>query len=407
MSISTQVAWKYFYKRKKNHFINYISTLSVLGLTIGMTVMLLVGSVFNGFEGLLLSMFSQTNPDLYISPHTGKTLEITPDKLRQVKALGGVAAAAPVIEETVLFSYDNNNLVATLYGVPADYFSVVDLRPYRSLGQLEFYVDDQPQLIMGTTLKRNLNAVINDPFKSVETYFPRSSGPTLLGQDLLRKQNIHPSGTFSVIQEDGSGHAYAPLEFVRSLIGYDADTYNGLQIKLLDPSLEKQVRQEVAEIFPDQDIQIQNQYQQDEDLYKLMNIEKWIGYIIVIFTIILIAFNLVGCIWMIVIEKSDHFRILKAMGAQKKDIRRIIFKMGGFYALSSIVLGCVATLVIYWAHKTFGLLRMGEGMIVNEYPSELRAVDFILAIVVILIICVFASWPAAYRAVNLSFQQKK
>src|SRR5690606_31437693 len=134
MSISTQVAWKYFYKRKKNHFINYISTLSVLGLTIGMTVMLLVGSVFNGFEGLLLSMFSQTNPDLYISPHTGKTLEITPDKLRQVKALGGVAAAAPVIEETVLFSYDNNNLVATLYGVPADYFSVVDLRPYRSLG---------------------------------------------------------------------------------------------------------------------------------------------------------------------------------------------------------------------------------------------------------------------------------
>src|SRR5690606_31103058 len=232
MSISTQVAWKYFYKRKKNHFINYISTLSVVGLTIGMTVMLLVGSVFNGFEGLLLSMFSQTNPDLYISPQTGKTMEVPADQLNAVKALEGVSAVAPVIEETVLFSYDNNNLVATLYGVPEDYFTVVDLRPYRALGELELYTEDQPQLIMGTTLKRNLNVVINDPFKSVETYFPRSSGPTILGQDLLRRQNIHPSGTFSVIQEDGSGHAYAPLDFVQSLIGYDASTYTGLQIKL-------------------------------------------------------------------------------------------------------------------------------------------------------------------------------
>src|SRR5690606_2899856 len=146
-----------------------------------------------------------------------------------------------------------------------------------------------------------------------------------------------------------------------------------------------------ATIFPEQSIRIQNQYQQDEDLYKLMNIEKWIGYIIVIFTIILIAFNLVGCIWMIVIEKKDHFHILKAMGAQKRDIRRIIFKMGGFYALSSIVLGCITTGLIYWAHKTFGLLKMGEGMIVNEYPSELRGIDFLLAIVVIILICLLAS----------------
>src|SRR5690606_14441932 len=97
-----------------------------------------------------------------------------------------------------------------------------------------------------------------------------------------------------------------------------------------------------------------------EDLYKLMNIEKWIGYIIVIFTIILISFNLVGCIWMIVIEKSDHFRILRSMGARKRDIRNIIFKMGGFYALTSIIIGTVLTLLIYGAHKTFGLLRMGE-----------------------------------------------
>src|SRR5690554_3042340 len=111
MSISTQVAWKYFYKRKKNHFINYISSLSVLGLTIGMTVLLLVGSVFNGFEGLLLSMFGQTNPDLHITPQTGKSLDISPTQLQQIKTIPGVSATAPVISETVLFSYDNNNLV--------------------------------------------------------------------------------------------------------------------------------------------------------------------------------------------------------------------------------------------------------------------------------------------------------
>lgn len=407
MSISTQVAWKYFYKRKKNHFINYISSLSVLGLTIGMTVLLLVGSVFNGFEGLLLSMFGQTNPDLHITPQTGKSLDISPTQLQQIKTIPGVSATAPVISETVLFSYDNNNLVATLYGVPEDYFSVVDLRPYRSLGEMNFYTDGQPQLILGTTLKRNLNVVINDPFKAVDTYFPRSSGPTILGQDLLNRQSIQPSATFSVLQEDGSGHAYAPLDFVRSLIGYPEGKYSGLHLKLDHPNREASVREQLQTIFVDQAISIKNQYQQDEDLYKLMNIEKWIGYIIVIFTIILIAFNLVGCIWMIVIEKSDHFRILKAMGARKRHIRQIIFKMGGFYALTSIAIGTVITLLIYGAHKTFGLLRMGEGMIVNEYPSQLEWPDFVLAYSVVIVICLLASWPAAQRAVNLSFRQKK
>ena len=407
MSISTQVAWKYFYKRKKNHFINYISGLSVLGLTIGMTVLLLVGSVFNGFEGLLLSMFGQTNPDILVTSRVGKTIEVSPEQLKEIKAIPGVASAAPIISETVLFSYDKNNLVATLYGVPEQYFDVVDLTPFRSLGELAFYREGIPQLILGTTLKRNLNVVINEPYKLVDTYFPRSSGPTVLGQDLLTLQSIKPSGTFSVVQEDGSGHAYAPLEFVRTLIGYPEGTYSGLHLKLVHPEEEATVRDHLVGIFPDQHILIQNQYQQDEDLYKLMNIEKWIGYIIVIFTIILIAFNLVGCIWMIVIEKSDHFRILKAMGVRKHDIRKIIFKMGGFYALSSMVFGTILTLLIYGAHKTFGLLRMGEGMVVNEYPSQLELPDFVLAYAVIIIISLLASWPAAQRAVNLSFRQKK
>src|SRR5699024_6330326 len=140
-----------------------------------------------------------------------------------------------------------------------------------------------------------------------------------------------------------------------------------------------------------------------EDLYKLMNIEKWIGFIIVIFTIILIAFNLVGCIWMIVIEKSDNFRILTAMGARRKDISTIIFKLGGFYGLTSIVVGTIITLIIYFLHKRFGLLSMGEGMIIDAYPSELEIIDFVVAYSVVTIVCFLAAWPAAHRAVNLSF----
>jgi len=407
MSLSTQVAWKYFFKRKKNHFINYISVLSVTGLTIGLTVLLLVGSVFNGFESLLLSMFQQTNPDLYVSSFTGKTLPVSPRLLDEIKKEPGVKAIAPVINETVLFSYENNNLVANLYGVPEDYFSVVDLRPYLSIGEMELYKEGVPQLILGSSLKRNLGVVVHDPYKQVETYFPRKSGPSLLGRELLKKQEISASGTFSVIQEGGSGHAYAPIEFVRQLIGYPDTLFTGLHIKLVTPQDEKNVREALLQKFSNQDIIIQNQYQQDEDLYKLMNIEKWIGFIIVIFTIILIAFNLVGCIWMIVIEKSDNFRILTAMGARRKDISTIIFKLGGFYGLTSIVVGTIITLIIYFLHKRFGLLSMGEGMIIDAYPSELEIIDFVVAYSVVTIVCFLAAWPAAHRAVNLSFKQKK
>lgn len=407
MSLSTQVAWKYFFKRKKNHFINYISVLSVTGLTIGLTVLLLVGSVFNGFESLLLSMFQQTNPDLYVTSYTGKTLSVPPRLLEEISREPGVEAAAPVINETILFSYENNNLVAALYGVPENYFSVVDLRPYLSIGEMELYREGVPQLILGSSLKRNLGVVIHDPYTQVETYFPGKSGPSLLGRELLKKQTISASGTFSVVQEGGSGHAYAPVEFVRQLIGYPDTLYTGLQIKLASPQDEKKVREALIKKFPHQEITIQNQYQQDEDLYKLMNIEKWIGFIIVIFTIVLIAFNLVGCIWMIVIEKSDNFRILSAMGAGRRDISAIIFKLGGFFGMTSIVLGTLITLIIYVLHKRFGLLSMGEGMIIDAYPSELEVIDFAVAYSVVTIVCFLAAWPAARRAVNLSFKQKK
>jgi len=407
MSLSTKVAWKYFFKRKKNHFINYISVLSVTGLTIGLTVLLLVGSVFNGFETLLLSMFQQTNPDLYVTSYTGKTLPISHQLLEDIKKEAGVEAVAPIINETVLFSYDNNNLVANLYGVPEDYFSVVDLTPYLSIGEMELYKEGVPQLILGSSLKRNLGVIVHDPYKQVETYFPRKSGPSLLGQELLKKQEISAAGTFSVIQEGGSGHAYAPIDFVRQLIGYPDTLYTGLQLKLLSPKDEKRVREMITNKFSHQEIIIQNQYQQDEDLYKLMNIEKWIGFIIVTFTIILIAFNLVGCIWMIVIEKSDNFRILSAMGAKRKDISTIIFKLGGFFGLTSIVLGTLITLIIYLLHQQFGLLSMGEGMVIDTYPSELNLMDFLVAYSVVTIVCFLAAWPAARRAVNLSFKQKK
>ena len=157
------------------------------------------------------------------------------------------------------------------------------------------------------------------------------------------------------------------------------------------------MREALLKIFTPEEVLIQNQYQQDEDLYKLMNIEKWIGFVIVIFTIILIAFNLVGCIWMIVIEKSDNFRILKAMGARKKDISTIIFKLGGFYGLTSIALGTVITLIIYILHKKFGLLSMGEGMIIDSYPSQLEAADFLFAYSVVIVVCLLSAWPAARR----------
>lgn len=407
MSLSNSIAWKYFFKRKNNHFINYISGLSILGLTIGITALLLVNSVFNGFEDVLLKMFSRTNPDLEIEPIVGKTFEIPPTIIDQLYEIEGIESVSPVVRETVLFEYENTNLVGQLIGVPVDYFQTVDLTPFKSLGELELQVDGTDHIILGDNLKRNLGVIINDPFRTVQTYYPNNEKNTFLGRQLLKKQSISPIGSYSAIQAGGSNNAYAPINYVKRLLNYVSNEYSAIEIKLNEFAEDKIVKKEIFNILSTDDITIKNQYQQDEDLYKLMNVEKWVGFAVMILTIILIAFNLVGCIWMIVIEKKDNFRILKAMGAEKKDIKKIVFKLGGLYGLSAIIVGTILTIIIYLYHSYFGLISMGEGYIVNQYPVLLEWQDFVIAYLTVLIICFVAAWPAAQRAANLTFREKK
>lgn len=407
MGISNAIAWKYFFKRKNNHFINYISGLSILGLTIGLTALLLITSVFNGFEGLIMGMYSQTNADLSLQPQSGKSITLSEEQLYRLSQIEGITALAPIVKETVLFEYDNSNMVSTLYGVPDHYFDVVDLRPFRSMGELIFENEGAESLILGSNLKINLGVIINDPFKTIQTYFPNRDKNTFIGKKLLRKQSIQPVGTYQAYKDGTANTAYAPLNYVQTLVDYAPNEFSGIEFKLQSDQYESTVKTEILNLFPAGTINLLNKYEQDSDLYKLMNIEKWLGFALTVFTIILIAFNLIGCIWMIVIDKKDNFIILRAMGAQRRDIKRIVFKLGGMYALAAIVVGTGLTLAFYFLQKTVGLINLAEGFVVEEYPTELAAIDFLLAYLAIFLICLLAAWPSAERAANLAFGQKK
>ncbi|GAA5221761.1 ABC transporter permease [Membranihabitans marinus] len=407
MSISNSIAWKYFFKRKNNHFINYISGLSILGLTIGISALLLITSVFNGFEDLLMNMYSQTNADLSLSPAQGKTIELSGKELTQLGEIPEVISAAPTIHETVLFEYDNNNLVTTLYGVPENYFEVVDLRPFKSMGELDLRTDGVDRIILGSNLKINLGVVLNDPFRTLQTYFPNRDKNTFLGKKLLKKQSISPIGTYTAFKDGSANTAYAPITYVQRLVGYPDQVYSGVEFKVKPEADYKILKENIRKLLPNHEVILLDKFEQDADLYKLMNIEKWMGFALVLFTLILIAFNLIGCIWMIVIEKQDNFRILRAMGAKKSDIKKIVFKLGSLYALTSIAVGTVITLTIYFLQKTIGLVNMSEGFMVEQYPTALAWQDFALAYLAVLTICLLAAWPSAQRAVNLAYREKK
>jgi len=393
LSLSFKIARRFLFGKKTVNAINIITGISVLGITIGAAALVLILSVFNGFETLISSYFNAFNPEIKMLPAKGKTFSIDEEKLKIFDSIPGLVNYSKVLEEVVMMRYDDMQVFGVIKGVDEQYGVVNHIDSTIRLGSYKVEADGVNYGIIGAGIAGQLKLVPEHGFEPLEVYIPKKdvAGPF---DPFFLQVNIVPSGIFAVQSEADNKYLICDLAVVEYLLQTENE-YSAIEIKT-EGNIGK-VISTLREHFGS-DFIFQNRFEQDEVFLKIMNIEKWLSFAIVCLIIFLVAFNLIGSLWMIVLDKKKDISILKAMGATDGMVRKIFLAEGIWISSLGIIFGFGIALLLYYLQKNIGLITVPDGFVISAYPVEIRWEDFAIVAFTVLVIGILISIAPAYKA---------
>ena len=369
-----------------------------MGISIGTAALVIVLSVFNGFEDLLMGLFSRFNPDVKITVAEGKTFEPNAEQLTSLRSLPSVYFVSETLEEIAFFEYGDSRDFGIVKGVDDYYDEVTGIDTTIFEGGYKLKIGERFLAIMGGGMRNKLQVDIEDPFELLNVYMAKRKSVGALEQQFKRRY-AYPVGTFKIQQDFDSQYIIVSLEFARELIGA-YDEASALEIKL-KPDADIPTAIANMERIMGEGYLIKDRYQQDASFLKLMNIEKWLSFAILCLTLILVAFNMIGSLWMIVLEKKGDIAILKSMGATEQTIRNVFLNEGLLLCGLGLIIGFGIAFLLYFSQKAFGIVPIPEGFVVDAYPISMRLVDLFAVMAVVIFIGLIASFPAALRAMKV------
>jgi len=406
MKLPFFIAFRYLISKKKHNIINVISTISICGITFGTMALIIVLSVFNGFEALVITMFNSINPDLQITVKEGKTFELDSLQRNQIKNLKGVIYFTDVVEENVLLKYKDKQHIAVIKGVSEDFFKMSKICTLVFNGNCAVKEGDVNYALIGNGVATVLDINTDDYLNLLSVYVPRKgtrslSDPTKAFNNRL----LQPGGLFSVEYEYDSKYFITDLNFAKDLLSYNNEVTS---VELgVDSHFEvEKIKNEIRKIVGDK-FQIKNRFEQQELMYKVMKSEKWAIFLILTFILIIAVFNVIGTLTMLVIEKKRDISILWTLGADNKLFKQIFFIEGilisFFGSLSGLFLGGL----ICWVQQTFGIIVLdsGQSFIVDAYPVKMHILDFVMVFATVIFIGVVAAYMPI-RKMNINHFDK-
>jgi len=392
VNLSFFIARRYLLGKKSQNAINIISGISIVGVTVGTLALVIVLSVFNGFDSVVKSLFSTFDPDIKISVAEGKTF--TPDQLvlKKIRELPGVEAVSEVLEENVLLLYGDNQHIGTMKGVD-DYFQAVtglDSMVYD--GSMKLKEKNRQYAVVGQGVAYSLRIGLSfiDPL-FVYTIDRKSRFNMAQPEESIRRDFIYPSGIFAIEQDFDSKYVIVPIEFARELLSYEEEV-SFLEVKLNPEFPPESVHAEISAMMGP-GYHVKNREQQNELFYRVMKSEKWAIFLILTFILIIASFNIIGSLSMLIIDKKKDIVTLRNMGAGNRLIERIFLVEGWLISITGSVLGLALGTGISWIQQRFGLIRLsGSGsFVIDAYPVKIEGVDILLIWVTVLLI----GWIAA------------
>ena len=386
------IARRYLLSKKKHNAINIISAISAFGVMGGSIAFIVVLSVFNGFEGVVLSLFNSFNPDVRITVAEGKTFVLDDDKKESLTRIPGVVHYHEVVEEVALLRYMDKQHIATLKGVESDYHLMSGLDTMIYAG--EFLLSDRGVVrgVLGAGIAFKLGSVMQDMRNPVEVYMPdRLASPgDITGSFTVL--NMFPAGIFSIQQDIDNRYGLVPIQFMRQLLHY-GDEVTSIELGLGQKANIKLVKENLRELLGDKYI-IQDKFEQQALLYRIIRSEKWAIFTILAFILLLAIFNVIGSLTMLILEKKKDIAVLQTMGAGNRTIRRIFLLEGLQISFFGVITGLFVGGLFAWLQQTYGFISIGQAdtLVVDSYPVRIHWKDFVLVFITVLSIGFVAAW---------------
>lgn len=402
MNLLFDIAKRYFFAKKTTQAINIITWISMTGIAIGTMALIIILSIFNGFEGLLSGLFSAFNPDYKVSPVKGKYLELSKQQLERIRAIKDVKYASETIEEVALFEYGDVQKAGKIKGVDSLYRDVTDFSNIINFGSYLLTDTLTDYAIIGRGLAINLGVHISDKLTPLKVYMPIRKKKNFLHQmgKEYTMRSLQPSATYKAGNDKDAQYAIIGIDVARQLLDKQ-DGASFIEIKISDDFNEKNLVKKLKNILGD-NIKIESRKQQDSDYLRIMNIEKLASYLIAVLILLVIAFNMVGALWMLVLEKKKDLAILQSMGLTSRQVGVIIFVEGLIITIIGMLVGIVLAIIFYLLQDNFGIIGVPEGFIMDAYPIKLKLSDFVIVTLTVLCIGALASLLPAYRATKIT-----
>lgn len=394
-------AWRYFKSKKTTNAINIIAWVSVIAIAIVTAAIIIVLSVFNGFESLVKGLYSDFYADIKISSAQNKTLTLTQQQLQGFIKLNGIANYSCIVEEKAVLLNNNYQSIVVLKGVDANYTKVNNINTYIKRGEFKTGSAEHPQIIVGGGIENAIGVDVEHTVTPLLLYLPNKKRTTSIASlESFNSATINPVGTFLVQQEFDNKYAFSNLAFMKYMLDFSIDEYSTIEIKLTVNTKPEEAKQQLQQYLGN-NYKIETRYEQNASLYKIMQIEKWFIYALLSLIMLVAAFNIVGALTMLVLEKQKDILILKAMGANKHQIQKIFLCEGILLATIGGSIGIVLAIFICILQQSFHFVKLQGGtFIIDYYPVKMLPIDFLLTVFTITVISFFASWMPSRKAAN-------
>jgi lipoprotein-releasing system permease protein len=399
-------AWRYFKSKKSTNAINIIAWITVVAMAVGTGALVIILSAFNGFEGLVKSLYTSFYPDIRVTSAHSKVMVLDEAMLKKMRMVEGVEAISLVAEENAHLQNGEYRTNAVLKGVDTFYSQITGIQNYISNGKYNTGNEDNPAIILGSGIENALNLMSDRAISPVTIYLPKK-GIAANADPLasISSMNFQPQGAFAIQQDFDNKYVLTNLDAVKLMIGLKKDEFTAAEIKIKVAAGEKEVLQKLQQITGTGYL-VENRYQQNRSLFSVMQLEKWAIYGILSLILIIASFNMIGALTMLVLEKQQDVQILKAMGATNFFVQKIFLTEGVLLAFAGGVIGIGMALLLCYLQTTFHFIPLQGAFVIDYYPVKVLVSDLLLVLTTVFFIAVTAAWVPSKKAAKQKLSLK-
>ena len=397
-------AWRYFRGKYAFQAIQIIAWVSVFAIAIGTAALITILSVSNGFTEVVKGLYADFYADVRVTPAQGKFFKLTDAKYNALKQIQGVKAISKVVENRALIIKGDFQTVAFVKGVDTSYGRINNIVKYLKRGQCAIGDIENPLLVMGIGVEQKLGLFQSMLGDTMQLYAVNRSGKSVTQLNQLNNLPAAQSGAFSVQQEFDDQYVFTNYAYAQYLFDLDSNEYAAIELSLL-PNQENKVIENVKAILGNSFV-VRNKYQQNVDLYKIMQLEKWIIFCILALIMMVASFNLVGALTMLVLEKQKDIHVLHAMGATPWDIQKIFLLLSAMMAFIGAFIGGALASLFIWLQYQFHFIKLGgSSFVIDYYPVKPMLEDYIAIIALVCTIAILAGWIPSKKAAAKIFDK--